>query len=81
MIRVTVELIPFGIGEPQKLGEMRIANDGVTSHQTDGRRGSYEFTVVGKRNELAYGRVENWPRKSRHVWRLVAKCLNEGGFM
>lgn len=28
MLRVTVELIPYGIGKPRKLGVLEIANDG-----------------------------------------------------
>lgn len=29
MLRVTIDLIPFGIGTPKKLAEIHIANDGT----------------------------------------------------
>lgn len=81
MIRVTVELIPYGFGKPRKLGEMTITNDGVTSMNTEGQKGSYDFVISGKRIVMKSGRVENWSRQSKHVWRLVGKCLKEGGYV
>jgi len=79
MIRVTIELIPYGTGKPIKLGEMTIANDGFTTRETNGRRGTYNFKIFGKKNWLAAGRVENYSR-SKNVWYLVARCLKNGGY-
>lgn len=71
MIRVTVELIPYGTGTPRKLGELRIANVGGTR-----TRGNYLWRLFGKEGaEMGTGRIENWPRLQRHVWDLVARAI------
>ena len=73
MIRVTVELIPFGIGEPQQLGVMHIANDGTGTKE----RGNYK-THVYRKNSWKIARagvVKDYPRLSYNVWRLVMRCL------
>lgn len=72
MIRVTVELIPWGIGTPRKLGELRIANVGGSR-----TRGNYICRLFGKGGaEMGVERIENWPRLQRHVWDLVARALS-----
>jgi hypothetical protein len=77
MIRVTVELLPLGYESgKRKLGVMYIANDGVTSRETNGKRGSYDFDIFGKRKLLRSGRVEDYPRKSAIVWVLLHRALN-----
>lgn len=92
MLRVTVELVPGGVGEPQLLGQMNIANvDRELHERTRGRRGSYYF-VIGRRGvafdgvrpaitPLRTGEVHNWPRLSRSVWELVAACLDQAGYV
>lgn len=77
MIRVTVELIPFGTGTPHRIGQMTLANDGTgTPH-----RGNYWARLWGKRRALGKPvRVENFPRQSKNVWHLVARVLSEGGY-
>lgn len=78
MIRVTVELIPFGYGEPELLGTMTIANDGKDTFQTKGQKGSYQFVVRKKQGTWKrVGHVTNFPRKSLNVWYLIARCLKE----
>jgi len=73
MIRVTVELIPWGVGEPQKLGEMHIANDATGTKE----RGNYYAKVYrkGSRKVLRLGQVKDYPRLSYNMWRLVLRCL------
>lgn len=79
MIRVTVELISaISPARNRVLGVMHIANDGVTSRETDGKRGSYNFIIRGKRKDrvLREGRVEDYPRKSALIWVLLHRALN-----
>jgi hypothetical protein len=73
MIRVTVELIPWGIGEPKKLGVMHISNDGTGSKD----RGNYIAHVFRKGSKAVArtGEVKNYPRLSYNIWRLVFRCL------
>lgn len=84
MIRVTVELIPGGIGTPVKIGEMTIANNVIQTKDTDGFYGSYTYRLFGKRRRIlkdnGSGLVENFPRQHKNVWHLVGWCLQEAGY-
>lgn len=80
MLRVTVELVPGGVGEPVVIGTAIIAND-LEQTMVNRRRGSYRFRIYGKRNRLMrVGTIRDYPRLSKNVWHLVARVLNEGGF-
>jgi len=51
-----------------------IINDGTGT----ATRGNYDVKVMSKDMKLMReGRVENWPRKAKHVIDLVAECLKE----
>lgn len=83
MIRVTVELVPGGIGEPEVLGTAIIANDLVDTLVTEGRRGSYHFEFRGRKGyELKgrSGRIRDFPRRSKTAWHLLARCLEAADF-
>lgn len=81
MIIVTVQLHSAITGEKQELARMTICNegDGTPEH------GNYiAATFVGRssadldRRRVSHmGRVKNYPRKAKHVWNLVARCLQE----
>ena len=43
MIKITVELIQFGIGKPRKIGEAKIWNDATGSQTT----GNYGYKLFG----------------------------------
>ena len=79
MIRVTVELIPKGIGEPRMLGIATISNDGKRSQAMEGRRGSYSVRLskwTPKQNETwKRGRVDDFDRKKRGPWDLLYLAL------
>lgn len=75
MIRITVELIPFGIGKPVVIGRGIITNDG----RGTATRGSYDFSFTGKKSWRRQGSLDSFPRKSANVWQLIARCLEEGG--
>lgn len=77
MIVVKVELHSAITGQVKLLGVMCIANDGTGSH----KRGNYDAWVYRKgtetssRDVLRTGRVENYPRISYSIWRLVLRAL------
>lgn len=72
MIRVMVELIPFGIEEEAKvIGSMLIANDGTgTQHH-----GNYVAVFKSGLTDIQEVTVFNHPR-ARGVWDLVAQTVN-----
>ena len=73
MIRVTVELLPFGFEENKKiLSIFEIANDG-TGNQS---RGNYKARLNPKK-EWVEKVVENYPRKSYPVTKLVYLTLKK----
>lgn len=68
MIRVTIDLIPGGVGHAKCLGQVEIANTG----QGTASRGQYRYRVFGKAmpgrfskagKVLAEGSIQNFPRK------------------
>jgi len=74
MIRITVELVPFGVEEQARtLCTAKIANDGTGSKTRGNYR--YRFEQVGRNAAWRKGRVTGFRRKREHVWRLVLKCL------
>jgi hypothetical protein len=77
MLRVTVELVPFGFEERKRiLGTIVIANDGTGTHST-GHYDVQQFAVNGRR--MKRKRVENHARLKDSVWKLVAKALKAMG--
>lgn len=85
MIVVKVEMWPGGDESKRyELGRTYIYNDGGGT----GKRGNYEvrvcrkgsFTpdarkIVSGKGFTRTGRVDNWPRKSYNIWRLILRCL------
>lgn len=79
MIRVTLELVPGGIGEPEHLGTIEIQNILTRSIETNGRRGDYAYEIFKKRTKSPWrgGKVRDFPRRSQHCWNLVRQILNQ----
>ncbi len=83
MLRITIELISAnGPHRNKTLGVMDICND--ASHALSGdinsKRGNYNGVVYRKgkskpENWFRKGRVDDYPRMSYSVWRLVLKML------
>ena len=80
MLVVKVEIWPRGNAKNAKqIGLMKIVNDGTSK---DPKRGNYIASVF-RRGQGVYGTtirvgmVENFPRKSYHVMRLVLRALKE----
>lgn len=86
MIVIKVELWPHGFETgKQELAKMYIANDGTGTPT----RGNYNGETVRKGSDkgnvagyvpVRQGRVENYPRASKHVWNLIAKMLKAMGY-
>lgn len=77
MIRVTVELVPGGIEElSEVIARAVIAND--ATHPDHPRRGNYN-AKFGKRRtgKIRTATVVDFPRKSRDVWELLRRALND----
>lgn len=80
MLRVTVELIEHGVGEPKILGTITIVNDGTG----DLGMGNYNVFVGGKEFEfLPIAKVRGHHRLVEGFWPLVGEAigiaLDEGG--
>ena len=70
MLRVTVEIVPFGIeNRAREIGKMLIANDGTGDYHT----GNYVFTY-NEDSRVYNGAVYDFPR-SMGAWELLARCL------
>jgi len=79
MIRVTLELVPAGVGEPELLGTIEIGNMIGRTVQSAGKRGDYYYELAKKRRgRLACkGTIEDFPRLSYHPWNLIRRILND----
>jgi hypothetical protein len=71
MIKITIELIPFGIQEPHTIGIGYIVNDGTGTHT----RGNYTFEFGGKKGRKTHGELLNFPRTTSNIWKLLYECL------
>ncbi len=75
MIRVTIELISARDGQRSTLGVMDICN---TGESRDPRIGHYKGRLYRKGSVTKIqreGAVNDWPRQSYTVWRLVLRML------
>lgn len=80
MIRVTIELLSARTGRRTTLGVMDISNDGSLSDGSgDSPRGCYNARMYRRGSWSTVqrtGRVEDWPRRSKTVWQLLHKMLD-----
>ena len=71
MIRIKVELVPFGNEEEaREIAQMVIANDGTALGDT----GNYGFAYSSDRHDEGDGVVKNFGR-DEGIWKLISKCL------
>lgn len=79
MIRVTLELVPGGVGEPERLGEIEIHNLVGTTLSSSGKRGDYGYEIEKKRRDHVThsGTILDFPRRSYHPWNLVKRVLDQ----
>ena len=72
MIRVRVDLVPFGNeDEAKEIGQLVLANSGSGNVFT----GNYVFVYADNSGEEHAGSVKDFPRK-QGIWKLIAECLN-----
>ena len=72
MIRVRVDLVPFGNeDEAKEIGQLVLANDGYGNIFT----GNYVFVYADDRGNEYEGSVKDFPR-NQGIWKLIAECLN-----
>jgi hypothetical protein len=75
MLRVTIELVPYGDEDrAKKIATMLIANDATGDWRTGNY--AYVYTYTDRPSEIASGTVKNFPR-SLGAWSLVKKILNK----
>lgn len=74
MIRVTVEMVPFGIEAHKRIiGTAIISNDGTGDHLS----GNYKVSVgYGAKEKWKKGTVKDFPRKRLNAWHLLSRALN-----
>lgn len=79
MIRVTVELVSAVTGKTSTLGIMKISNDVLKTHQTQGWLGDYNasLSTKGGRRFWKSARVVDFPRKRLLAWDLLYRVLRE----
>ena len=72
MIRITVELVPFGIEERKRIiGTAKIYNDGTGSKTV----GNYQ-TEFNLKKKWRTGTVKGFKRQQDNVWKLIREALN-----
>lgn len=72
MIKITVELWPYGIeAKKEVIGEMKIANDGTGTRSI----GNYTFKVWSKGKLWKIGAIKGFHRLRFNVWYLIFNCL------
>lgn len=75
MILVRIELHSARTGKVTEIGRMAVINDGSIRSED---RGSYDVKILRKGNwskVTSTARVENFPRRSYVVWRLILRGL------
>lgn len=72
MIRVRVDLVPFGNeDEAKEIGQLVLANDGWGNVF----KSNYVFVYADDNGNEYEGSVKDFPRK-QGIWKLIAECLN-----
>lgn len=75
MIRITIELWPYGSQERSRLlGTMDIINDGTGTKE----RGNYTIRFRDKAGRVfKNSKVKNWPRISKSIWKLIQRVFQD----
>lgn len=87
MIVVRVELWSAITGKHTEIARLDISNVGGSDTRGDyngrvyrGRGKSGLDRAMRKQSVVRHAFVENYPRKSKHVWNLVTRILKAGGY-
>ena len=77
MIRVRVDLVPFGNeDEAKEIGQLVLANDGSGNAFT----GNYVFVYADDSGREHEGSVKDFPRR-QGIWELIAECLSNPSYL
>ncbi len=80
MLIINIDLHSARTGKKSTLAKIKIVNDGITSRETQSKKGSYNVIMsgTGRNNAKTWkeGRVENFPRKNKNVYYLLQEALN-----
>lgn len=74
MLRITIELVPYGIESKKRiLAQAIISNDGTGTIN----RGNYQYSLYKTQLNRTYkeGKIKDFPRKSLGVWNLLHRVL------
>ena len=75
MLRITIELVPFGVEENKKvIAVSEIWNDGTGTREI----GNYQYNIWNdkqKESLVAYGGVKKFKRLFKGPWSLLKKVL------
>ena len=75
MLRITIELVPFGEeAAASKIATMLIANEGTGDYKVGNY--AYVYNYVDRPDDPEFGYVKRYPRING-AWGLVKKCLND----
>ena len=84
MIEIKVSLISANTGERTELARMHIANDGTGSESWGNYRGETfrgrDKAALDKGAVQRRGRVEQFPRRTVHVWNPIFRMLQSMGY-
>jgi len=73
MIRITIELLPFGLEKNKKtLASMKIWND-ATGTKT---MGNYKY-IMNLSRKWKSGEIKKFPRQRLNVWYLINRILRD----
>lgn len=79
MLRVTVELVPFGVeSKKHEIAKMEIINDGTGTNT----KGNYDVRVFVRNSKhvMRKGKVSEHSRLAESVWTLVDKAIRSAGY-
>lgn len=72
MIRVRIDLVPFGNEDgAREIGQLVLANDGYGNIFT----GNYVFVYADDNGNEHEGSVKDFPRQ-QGIWKLIAECIH-----
>ncbi len=72
MIDIKINMVRWGVGEPEQMASIRIYNDGTGSR----RRGNYKYEIKKTLGKMKSGELKNFPRQSYDVIELLRRVLN-----
>ena len=73
MLRITIDLVPFGEEAAEAIGEMIIGNE----HTYVDNTANYIYAYRDDRGTEEFGHISHFDR-DEGMWKLLHRCLDEG---